>query len=122
MRQQWMILGDFNLIYQAADKNNNRVNRRLMNTFKAVLDDLELKELHLNGRRFTWSSETDNPTLSQIDHIFCTRDWELAHPAISTSDSDHCPMLLTCVPFHIPYEGFRFESSWTRLPGFMELV
>jgi hypothetical protein len=50
---RWLILRDFNLIYQAEDKNNTNLNRRLMGAFKAVIDDLNLKEIGLNGRRFT---------------------------------------------------------------------
>jgi hypothetical protein len=44
---QWCILGDFNLIFRADQKSTGRVNRRLMNSFKSALDDLELKELHM---------------------------------------------------------------------------
>lgn len=51
-----------------------------MNSFKMALDDLDLKEMKPHGRRFTWSSETDNPTFTKIDHIFVTEDWELARP------------------------------------------
>ncbi|CAD6254343.1 unnamed protein product [Miscanthus lutarioriparius] len=69
---RWLILGDFNFIYQAEDKNNinlNRrlmgafkaaidknninLNRRLMGAFKAAIDELNLKEQRLNGCRFT---------------------------------------------------------------------
>lgn len=100
----WVILGDFNLIDRACDKNNSRINHRLMNRFRWVLDELELKELYLHGRQFTWTSEIDNPTQTKIDHVFCTRDWEEAHTdcylqAIGTSISDHCPVVLTCKPF-----------------------
>ena len=49
MQAQWAIIGDFNLIYRQADKSFGRINRRLMNNFKRVLDDLELKELHLQS-------------------------------------------------------------------------
>lgn len=123
----WVIMGDFNLIYRSCDKSNERINRSLMNRFKSALDNLELKEIHLHGRKFTWSSETDNPTFTKIDHVFCTRDWELAHQhcymqALSSSASDHCPMLLTCTPFHRKFTGFRFASYWLHLPGFAETV
>ena len=30
---QWIIVGDFNLIYQASDKNNLNLNRRMMGKF-----------------------------------------------------------------------------------------
>ena len=54
---RWLILGDFNLIYQAEDKNNANLNRRLMGAFRATIDHLRLKEIKLNGRRFTWSNQ-----------------------------------------------------------------
>ena len=50
---RWLILGDFNLIYQAEDKNNTNLNRRLMGCFKAAIDTLFIKEIRLNGRRYT---------------------------------------------------------------------
>jgi exonuclease III len=37
--KEWLILGDFNLIYKAEDKSNSRLNRRLMTRFKETLDD-----------------------------------------------------------------------------------
>lgn len=54
---QWLVLGDFNLIYKASDKNNNRLNFRLMNLFKQALDDSDLREVHMLNRRFIWSNE-----------------------------------------------------------------
>ena len=127
MLPSWIILGDFNLIYRACDKNTDRVNRGMMHRFKSALDNLELKEIHLHGRKYTWSSETDSPILTKIDHVFCTKDWEMNHQhsymqALSSSASDHCPMLLSCNPFHKAYAGFRFEAYWLRLPGFAETV
>jgi hypothetical protein len=56
MHNRLLILGDFNLIYQEQDKNNSNLNQRLMGAFKAAIDHLRLKEIKLNGRRFTWSN------------------------------------------------------------------
>jgi exonuclease III len=72
MHNRWLILGDFNLIYQEQDKNNSNLNRRLMGTFKAAIDHLHLKEIKLNRRRFTWSNQQDSPTLTRIDRLLCT--------------------------------------------------
>ena len=96
---KWLILGDFNLIYQAEDKNNTNLNRRLIGTFKAVIDDLSLKEIGLNGRHFTWSNKQDNPTLTRTDRLFCTTDWELTFPtcflhSLPSLMSDHTHLLL----------------------------
>ena len=56
----WLIMGDFNLIYKASDKNNLNLNRRLMGKFRAALDDCELMAICLQNRKFTWSNEREN--------------------------------------------------------------
>jgi endonuclease/exonuclease/phosphatase family metal-dependent hydrolase len=121
---KWFLIGDFNLIYRAYDKSKGRINRKLMNSFRTILDDLEL---HLHGRWFTWTSGIADATQTKIDHIFSTREWELEHPdchlqALGSSVSDHCPMLLNCNHFHRCYKGFRFEACWLNLPDFKQIV
>ena len=39
---KWLIFGDFNLIYQAEDKNNNHLNFRLMGLFRRALTNCQL--------------------------------------------------------------------------------
>jgi exonuclease III len=124
---EWLILGDFNLICKINDKSNGRVNLRLLSSFQWILDEPELKELHLHGRRFTWTSASCNPTMTKIDHVFSSREWELKQPhchlqALRSSVYDHCPMVLSCGPFHRRYTGFRFQSWWTHATGFLEVV
>lgn len=60
-----MLCGDFNMICNAADKNNSRLHRRTMSRFRQFLNNLELKELHLHGRLYTWSNERAHPTLER---------------------------------------------------------
>lgn len=66
----WTIAGDFNLLYRAADKSNPNVDRAMMGCFRRLIDDLELKEIQLLGRRFTWSNEHSAPTLVRLDRVF----------------------------------------------------
>lgn len=61
------------LIYRAKDKNNIRLDRRMMVRFYGFLDDLELQELFLHGRLFTWSNVRDHLTLECIDRDFIFR-------------------------------------------------
>jgi hypothetical protein len=121
---RWLLLGDINLIYRASDKSTGRINRGLMNRFRHLLDGIEI---HLHGRRFTWTSGTQAPTQTKIDHVFASKDWELIYPtchlhAAETLVSDHCPMILTGSPSYRRYKGFRFESYWLRVPEFKEVV
>jgi endonuclease/exonuclease/phosphatase family metal-dependent hydrolase len=71
-----------------------------MSTFRATLEALEVKELQLHGRQFTWTCDTANPTQTKIDHVFSTKEWELTNPncylqTLGSLMSDHCPMILT---------------------------
>ena len=49
----WLLLGDFNFIYTARDKNDTNLNLRLMRQFRAALDYCKLKEIHMQNRKFT---------------------------------------------------------------------
>jgi exonuclease III len=60
----WAICGDFNLILSEADKNNARINRTNLARFRRAVHTLELQDLHLHGRAFTWSNEREHPTHS----------------------------------------------------------
>jgi hypothetical protein len=66
---QWLLFGDFNLIYRDQDKNNDRLNRRLMTRFWRTLNFIEVMEIELIGRSFTWSNNGPNPTLTHIDRV-----------------------------------------------------
>ena len=123
----WMVLGDFNMIIRPTDKNNTNINRRMMSKFRDFVDEHELKEMYMHGRRYTWSNERDAPTLTKIDGILSTVDWELDNAeyllqALSTWVSDHAPLLLTTSVGFSPKHRFRFEMFWTKLDGFEEAV
>jgi hypothetical protein len=75
-----LLCGDFNLIYKTEDKCNNKLNRRLMGRFKAVLDDLGLRELPLHGSKFTWTSGQNDATMTRIDRVLCSNSWEEMFP------------------------------------------
>jgi hypothetical protein len=49
----WAVGGDLNLIYRLEDNNNNNVHRAMMGRFGRFLNDLELREVELLGRKFT---------------------------------------------------------------------
>jgi hypothetical protein len=123
----WLINGDFNMIYRAEDKNNSRLNRRQMGHFRHLLSDLELKELHLHGRLFTWSNERTHPTLERIDRVFVSTEWEDLYPnsylqSLYSGCSDHPPLLLQSNALVHAKKCFHFESIWVRYPGFLEVV
>lgn len=126
MLSRWMVLGDFNMISRAVDKRNNNCNVRMMGRFRALIEDLELIDFPLLGRRFTWSNERQNVTLTRIDRVLVSGEWEAVFPQFqltpaSTNISDHCPLILKKMqPSH--YKAFRFENHWLKSQEFDGVV
>jgi exonuclease III len=123
----WLVAGDFNLIYRDEDKNNSNLNRAMMGRFRKLINDLALKELHLHGRKFTWSNHQDSPTLVRLDRVLCLVDWEDIFPncllhSTASDDSDRCPLLLGLRDNMRGQRRFHFESFWPKLDGFHDVV
>lgn len=66
---EWVILGDFNLISRASEKSNPNINLRLLCAFRAVIDDLGLKELPLLGAGLL--GQTSEPTPHSLRSTRC---------------------------------------------------
>ena len=127
MLPAWLLLGDFNLIYCAQDKNNGRINLTLLNNFKSTIDNLIMAPIELKGKKYTWCNDQQTPTMTKIDHIFASAEWLDIFPrtdlhALASLGSDHCPLLLQGDVVFDFYKGFRFEAFWTSCPGFSETV
>lgn len=112
---KWIVMGNFNQIYRARDKNKCNINVSCINHFLDALNLYEPREIHLQNRHFTWSNEWQNPTLCKLDSIFCNNEWDIHFGkhvlhALSSSPSDHCPLLLAddCGPWRP--RTFKFEN------------
>lgn len=115
------------MIYQAADKNNSRLDRRNMRRFRSFINQAHLQEVTLLGRRFTWTSERERPTLERLDHCLALVDWFQVFPyhclkPLSSDCSDHCPLLLLLDTTPGAKRQFRLESFWTKLLGFLDVM
>lgn len=65
--------------------------------------------------------------LELLDRMFASPDWFLAFPnhvlkPLSSDCSDHYPLLLQLHVESGMKRPFRFESFWTKLPGFAKVV
>lgn len=123
----WMMAGDFNMIYSVEDKNNKNLNRAKMGRFCQLVNDLELKEIPLMRRHYTWSNERDAPTLVKLDHVLCTADWEALYPECilqshASEISHHCSLFLGLKEGIHGKKRFHFESFRTKLEGIQKVV
>ena len=121
--------GDFNIIRRREEKNNDNFNARWPFVFNAIIDSLDLREIELSGRQFTWSSRREVPTLEKLDRILASVEWEQKFPLVSVraltrAGSDHNPLLIDSgESAHLGNRSlFSFELSWLRHEGFYDLV
>jgi hypothetical protein len=124
-----LVGGDFNIMRRKEDKNNDNFNSRWPFIFNAIIDSLDLRELGLSGRQFTWASRRQVPTFEKLDRILTSVDWEqkfllASVQALPRSGSDHTPLLLdTGEQTHIGNKvEFSFKLSWLKQEGFREIV
>jgi exonuclease III len=94
-----LIEGDFNIIRRNEDKNNNNFNPRWPFMFNAIIESLDLREISLSERQYTWASRRENPTFEKLDRVLASVEWENKFPLVSVqaltrAGSDHTPLLL----------------------------
>ncbi|XP_024310192.1 uncharacterized protein LOC112268600 [Brachypodium distachyon] len=121
--------GDFNIIRRQEEKNNDNFNARWPFIFNAIIESLDLREIVLSGRQYTWASRRDIPTYEKLDRVLTSVDWEQKFPlvtvhALTRASSDHTPLLLDSGDQAHPGNKaqFLFELSWLRQEGFYEIV
>jgi hypothetical protein len=98
-----------------------------MGAFGKFINDLQLKDLYLHGRRYTWSNEEQAATMVKLDCVLYNQEWDAAFPnsllqAVSSEISDHCPILLSTEANFRMIHCFRFENVWVSRDDFMQTI
>lgn len=88
-----------------------------MCAFNDLIRDLEVADIPLSNRAYTWSSKRQNPVFSKLDRFFLSTDWSLNFPKIELKAlemivSDHVPLLLTCKGNAPKPSPTRMETFW----------
>ena len=62
-----LIGGDFNIIRRPEEKSNDNFEARWpFLLFNAVIDSLDLREIELSGRQYTWANSLEVPTFEKL--------------------------------------------------------
>ncbi|RVW53031.1 hypothetical protein CK203_072745 [Vitis vinifera] len=72
----WCVVGDFNMIKFPFKRSRGGRLSSAMRRFLEVIEDLELRDLPLQGGHFTWSGGLNNQSKSRIDRFLVSEDWE----------------------------------------------
>jgi len=125
----YLIGGDFNIMRRPEDKSSGVFDFKWPNLFNDVIESLDLKEIVMSGRQFTWAGPGDNPIFEKLDRVLVSTDWEDKFP-LSTVEprdrdiSDHTPLILNtgASTHHSVQRPFKFERGWLIRDGFYDMV
>ena len=84
-------------------------------------------DLPLEEGSYTWSSGTNQPSMSRIDRALITHDWEENYPNViqrilPRPISHHSPILLEAGEMARGKSPFKFENMWLKIDGFVDRV
>jgi endonuclease/exonuclease/phosphatase family metal-dependent hydrolase len=119
--QNWLLLGDFNFIRTSRNRNKPGGNINDMFIFNEIIGHLNLIELPLTGRSFTWSNMQNDPLMEQLDWFFTTTNWTIEFLntlvlPLAKLASDRIPCVVDIDTIIPKAKIFRFESFWVQLP------
>ncbi|CAL5344813.1 unnamed protein product [Camellia sinensis] len=93
-----------------------------MKDFNELIDKLELVDMPMLGRQFTWCNAMDGDRWSRIDRFLIDPRWleefKLKQWGLPRSISDHCPILLMEDERDWGPKPFRFINAWCLHPKF----
>ncbi|XP_028081433.1 uncharacterized protein LOC114282869 [Camellia sinensis] len=122
----WCVGGDFNEIRRISERKGCSRMDRGMREFNAMIDQLELVDLPMFGRNFTWSNSQDGERWSRLDRFLLNTDWVCNFNfklwGIPRRFSDHSPILLLEDERDWGFRPFKFINAWLLYPGFMKVV
>ena len=94
-----LVRGDFNIIRRREEKNNDNFDGRWSFMFNTIIESLDLREIELSGRKFTWANALPNPTYEKLDRVLATVEWKQKFPLVTVQAlmrgiSDHTPLFV----------------------------
>jgi hypothetical protein len=119
-----LIGGDFNIIRNPSEKNNDNFDSRWPFLFSAIIDGLDLREIEMSRRKYTWANSNWVPTFERLDRVLVSTEWEQKYPlvavdALTREISDHTPLLLSTGD---RITGLISRSSNLNLAGFFRRI
>ena len=92
-----------------------------------MIEELELRDLPLQGGMFTWSGGLNNLLKSRIDRFLISEDWEVhfqgcIQGVLARPVSDHSPIILDGEGMRRGRTPFRFKNMWLKEEGFKEVL
>ncbi|XP_060202736.1 uncharacterized protein LOC132631154 [Lycium barbarum] len=127
----WCIGGDFNVILEPSEKIGGKIHRAYKSfDFAACVNRCGLEDAGFVGSNYTWCNNRrpGKRIWKRLDRVIINDNWlqrfnNVTVRHLSTTGSDHRPLLLKCYDSNTnAIKHFRFRHFWVEQPGFMDLV
>ncbi|XP_028074483.1 uncharacterized protein LOC114276846 [Camellia sinensis] len=122
----WCVGGDFNEIRFMGERKGCLSRDRGMKDFNELVEKLELTDMPLLGRQYTWFNAMDGNRWRRIDRFLLDVKWlekfSFKHWGLPTSISDHCPILIQEDGRDWGPKPFKFINAWLSHPSFISEV
>jgi hypothetical protein len=129
----WCIVGDFNSVISVNERRGvgssidvgGDVGRE-MEHFGNFIRHLEMVDMPLLGRQFTWF-HPNGVNMSRLDRVLLSVDWlnlwgDPTVWALERDVSDHCPLIIKYNNVDWGPKPFRFNNYWLHNSDFNEVV
>ena len=98
-----------------------------MELFSEFVEDFNLIDLPLEGGSYTWSRGSVRPSMSRIDRVLVSHDWEeqysdVIQQILPRPVLDHFSILVEVGGMARGKSPFRFENMWLKTDGFTDRV
>ncbi|XP_025608182.1 uncharacterized protein [Arachis hypogaea] len=117
-------MGDFNEIVHIEERRGTTGLTRSAEDFKFWIQDMNLVDLPLTDRKFTWFRGC---SCSRIDRVLVSLEWLEEYPEAHLRGgprglSDHCPLIVEGRKLRGGPRPFRSLDSWFTHEGFRRMV
>ncbi|XP_028121762.1 uncharacterized protein LOC114318984 [Camellia sinensis] len=121
-QKPWCKGGDYNEIRFVAERRGCTRRDKGMQDFYNFVDKLEMVDIPMLGRSFTWSNSVKGERWSKIDRFLLDPSWlekfKFKLWGLPRIVSDHCPLLLKEDERNWDPRPFRFLNAWLLHPSF----
>lgn len=123
----WCLFDDFNIIIYLSERLRCSSFGLAMLKILDFIAKLFLVDFPLVEGEFMWFCDSDIPSLSRIDKVMVSRDWEehfldMIQRIFSWVVLDHCPLQMEARGMPRAKIPFKFENMWLKVEGFVDTV
>ena len=123
----WCVFGDFNIIRYLVEQLGCTAFSPAMFKFSDFIERNFLDNLPLVGGEYTWFRESVNPSMSRMNRVLVSIDWEdhfleVIQRPLPCVVSDHCLIIVEAGGRTRGKSSFKFENMWLKTEGFVDRV